>query len=425
MLILCPATLCQQWQVELKDRLGIPSAVWLSDRKLWQDADGNLIKSNGAEAIGRCPYRIGIVCTGLIFQRHAERAELLRRSFGTLVLDEAHRARRGRGYRRQGRRGQQPAQLHDRSGGATPGMCCSAPRRRSRPTRPSSGICSTSCAGAPSTCSATVGAAGGSRRAVLPLVTGAEAGRRRSRGLGTDAQPAAARPRGPAVRSDPRRSGRRPTGVLHLATRGRAWISSPATSCPDRLQDDERGTGFFQRHNPIVRHTILRKRATLEQLGLLERIAVDIWPMAGDALPMFEGQALLTSHEIDEACQAAEDFTKALAQRKRGTGFMKGLILQRICSSLASWARHGAAPAREAAGDRDDDERARPGARIGRVRRTERAALERHRRLCWPTGPPIPSWKPFSFSWSSATGSISAASCSASTTTRLRGSPGR
>lgn len=29
-LILAPATLCQQWQLELKAELGLPSAVWLS-----------------------------------------------------------------------------------------------------------------------------------------------------------------------------------------------------------------------------------------------------------------------------------------------------------------------------------------------------------------------------------------------------------
>src|SRR5258708_32800823 len=34
-LILCPATLTTQWQIELKDRLNIPSAVWLSGVKAW------------------------------------------------------------------------------------------------------------------------------------------------------------------------------------------------------------------------------------------------------------------------------------------------------------------------------------------------------------------------------------------------------
>ena len=65
-LILAPATLGQQWQVELKDKLGIPSAVWLSNRKVWLDPNGHLIKTRGPEDIGRCPFQIGIVSTGLI-----------------------------------------------------------------------------------------------------------------------------------------------------------------------------------------------------------------------------------------------------------------------------------------------------------------------------------------------------------------------
>ncbi len=93
-LILCPATLAQQWQTELKDRLGIPSAVWLSNRKMWLDPDERLIRTRGPEDIARCPYRIAIVSTGLIFHNSAERAALLERRYGTVVLDEAHKARR-------------------------------------------------------------------------------------------------------------------------------------------------------------------------------------------------------------------------------------------------------------------------------------------------------------------------------------------
>ena len=84
------------------------------------------------------------------------------------------------------------------------------------------------------------------------------------------------------------------------------------TEVTDRLAGRERGTSFFQRHNPIVRHTVLRKRSTLEDRGLLDRIAVDIWPIEGEHLPMFDGQALLTSPEIDAACEAAEEFGEAL-----------------------------------------------------------------------------------------------------------------
>ena len=99
--------------------------------------------------------------------------------------------------------------------------------------------------------------------------------------------------------------------------------------------------GFFKEHNPIVRHTILRRRQTLEEAGLLERVGVDIHPDP-DAVASayrgigFSGLGLLTNHPFDLAYQAAEAFTEALQQRTKAAGFMKTLLLQRICSSFAS-----------------------------------------------------------------------------------------
>src|SRR5690606_38765496 len=93
-LILCPSTLTRQWQVELKDKLGIPSAVWLSNKKEWFDPEGHRIRTRGAEDIARCPYQIAIVSTGLIFHQTREREVLLSRKYGTVILDEAHKARR-------------------------------------------------------------------------------------------------------------------------------------------------------------------------------------------------------------------------------------------------------------------------------------------------------------------------------------------
>src|SRR5579871_3687801 len=92
-LILCPSTLAEQWQVELADRLGVPSAVWSSTRKVWTDHRGHVIKTRGPEDVARCPFRIAIVSTGLIFHNSAERQYLLERRYGTVVLDEAHKAR--------------------------------------------------------------------------------------------------------------------------------------------------------------------------------------------------------------------------------------------------------------------------------------------------------------------------------------------
>ena len=100
-LILCPSTLTLQWQVELADKLGIPSAVWSSIKKVWLDPHGHEIRTRGPEDIARCPAQIAIVSTGLIFHDSDERQHLLARRFGTVVLDEAHKARRRGGVGKQ------------------------------------------------------------------------------------------------------------------------------------------------------------------------------------------------------------------------------------------------------------------------------------------------------------------------------------
>jgi len=50
----------------------------------------------------------------------------------------------------------------------------------------------------------------------------------------------------------------------------------------------------------------------------------------------FEGLGLVTNHSFDLAYQAAEKFTEVLRKRSKAAGFMKSLLLQRICLSFAS-----------------------------------------------------------------------------------------
>jgi superfamily II DNA/RNA helicase len=52
--------------------------------------------------------------------------------------------------------------------------------------------------------------------------------------------------------------------------------------------------------------------------------------------PMFNGLGLGTSHAFDLAYEAADKFTKVLRKRKKSAGFMRSLMLQRLCSSYAS-----------------------------------------------------------------------------------------
>lgn len=374
-IILCPATLCDQWQVELKDKLGIPSAVWLSARKVWRDHNGNLIRTRGPEDVARCPFQIGIVSTGLIFHDTDERRALLSRRYGTLILDEAHRARRARGL----------------NGDDAPNNLLSFMLQAARSAK-----------------HVVLGTA-------TPIQTDIDELWDLLDILGNGADHVLGR--FPSSWRDPRIAVPLVTGARNVQDATEAWdlVRNPLpprsedslfdairtdASVPDdrfftdipvadldpltRDQFDERlafpknGLSFFQQNNPLVRHIVLRKRKELEERGLMDRVAVDIWPNIANPMPMFEGLALMTSHEFDEAYRAADDFTTALRKRTKAAGFMKSLLMQRICSSYAS----GLATARKLLESRmeedpDDEEALDIAGTVGTPLAEERTHLER------------------------------------------------
>ena len=91
-LILAPKPLVWQWQGELQDLLGMPSAVWTG--KGWVDENCIEHPAAGIEAVRRCPQRVGIVSTGLIISGSEVRDWLINMEYECVILDEAHRARR-------------------------------------------------------------------------------------------------------------------------------------------------------------------------------------------------------------------------------------------------------------------------------------------------------------------------------------------
>ena len=287
-----------------------PQHVWLSSAKVWRDANGHIIKTRGAEA-----------------------RALLECRFGTLVLDEAHKARKSRGITSNG----QPNRLlafmkeaaqraqHVILGTATPvqtdveelwdllevlnqGAEHVLGRQGSQWRRPA---------------------------AAIPVLTGENVVSDEAEAWDWLRNPL------PANREN----------TLFDMIRGdlgmkpdRFFTDRPVTDLEDftrsALRDEIagriNGLGFLPRNNPILRHTVLRKRATLEDMKLLDRIAVDIWPSEHEHLPMFEGLALHTSAEFDVAYEAAKDFCAAMRRRVKSAGFMQSMIEQRICSSFAS-----------------------------------------------------------------------------------------
>jgi hypothetical protein len=73
-------------------------------QKCWLDAERRALTQKGdPEFAAKCPWRIGIVSTGLIVNGDdsGERGTLAKKSFGVIILDEAHKARAGAGEARR------------------------------------------------------------------------------------------------------------------------------------------------------------------------------------------------------------------------------------------------------------------------------------------------------------------------------------
>ncbi|MEI6258904.1 MAG: helicase-related protein [Deltaproteobacteria bacterium] len=275
-LILCPSTLTLQWQVELTDKLGIPSAVWSSSRKDWTDPRGHIIKTRGPEDIARCPFCIAIVSTGLIVQDSEERQHLLERKYGTVILDEAHKARRRGGL---GQKKGEPNNLLDfmlRIGLRTRNLLLGTATPIQTEVQELWDLLRILNAGA----DFVLGREPSSRwinfEQSLPIVKGA-------------APPVEER-------------------------EAWEWLRNPIPPAGEnalfatlRLQLGLADQTFFTDHG-------------FGSLGFLEQQAL----------------GLLTNHPFDLAYQAAEAFTVALQRRTRAAGFMKTLLLQRICSSFVS-----------------------------------------------------------------------------------------
>jgi len=343
--IFAPATLCEQWQTEMIDKLGIPCARWDTQRKVWLDHNERIISAAGREQIAKCPLRIGIVSTGLMMRDSLEKQYLLGLRYGLIILDEAHKARSRQGF---GRDAGTPNELlafmrevaaradHVLLGTATPIQ-----------TRPEDlwdlmGILHQ---GRGHFVLGNDFAKWHRPREVLPILSGEE----------RVSEPAFAwelvRSPLPLVDSTQEPRARRLYSAIRQdlgLTNGEWQTNKPFSELTeetreileDELYREVAGATFFQRENPFVRHIVLRKRASLEEAGLLTKVGVDVHPDRNlarelhlfDAL--FEGQALRTAEDFREAYREARNFGKALAKRGKGGGFMKNLMEQRICSSI-------------------------------------------------------------------------------------------
>ena len=331
-LILCPSTLTLQWQVELADKLGIPSAVWLSSKKVWMDPKGHIIKTRGPEDIARCPFQIAIVSTGLIVHHTDEQRHLLSRRYGTVILDEAHKARKRGGL---GVHKEEPNNLLSfmlNMGDRTKHLLLGTATPIQTEVYELWDLLAILNSGSDFVLGRVPFSNWGNWQKALPTIKGDY--------IPVDEREAWEWLRNPLPpgEEDPLFS----TLRLQLGLADNKFHTNQGFASLEFLQQQmisqALAPGFLHQHNPVIRHTVLRRRQTLEEAGLLEKVGVNVHPQEGSVYRGlgFNGLGLLTNHPFDLAYRAAEAFTRALQQRTKAAGFMKTMLLQRICSSFAS-----------------------------------------------------------------------------------------
>ena len=334
-LILCPSTLTLQWQVELTDKLGIPSAVWSSTKKVWLDPKGHVIKTRGPEDIARCPFRIAIVSTGLIFHKTEECRYLLDRRYGTIILDEAHRARKKGGLGPQRGEPNNLLEFMLQIGQKTKNLLLGTATPIQTEVCELWDLFAILNSGVDFVLGREPFTQWADWDRALPFVKGNEIPQDEKEAWDWMRNPL------PPSKENPIFFQLR----MDLGLPEQTFFTDKGFGSLGYLDQMEIGRvlepGFLRENNPILRHTVIRRRRTLEEAGLLEKVGVDIHPDPNAPVSAYQGvsfvgQGLQTNLPFDLAYQAAEDFTAALQQRTRASGFMKTLLLQRICSSFES-----------------------------------------------------------------------------------------
>jgi SNF2 family DNA or RNA helicase len=95
-LVLLPPSLMIQWQEELSEMLGVPSARLSRNYSgsLWITNDGRKTPNRKEPVLLNCPTRIGLVSTGLVNNGSDEILDqILSMEYDCVVVDEAHHAR--------------------------------------------------------------------------------------------------------------------------------------------------------------------------------------------------------------------------------------------------------------------------------------------------------------------------------------------
>lgn len=328
-LVICPKTLIWQWQDELLDLLDMPSAVW--NGRQWVDERGIDYPAIGPEAIRKCPRRVGIVSGGLISRGSEAAKYLLSLQYDCVILDEAHRARRRNlGEKRDG---EPPdpnhllAFMHRLAERTRSLLLATATPVQLRPVE-AWDLLDILSRGDDSVLGNLYSRW---RRAAdaLNLVMGPTDG------------PSEEAEQWEWIRNPlPPKAEHKDFEIL----RRRLEVHDEQAIVPGdvlmrlRAPDRARMADLFPRlvhdHNPFIRRIIRRTRKQLEEQIDPETQEPFLQPIGVILLGEDDRDAIRLPPYLREAYALAEEFCQKLAQRMKGSGFLKTLLLRRVGSSI-------------------------------------------------------------------------------------------
>jgi len=331
-LIIVPKTLVWQWQDELLGLLDMPSAVW--NGKLWVDENGlehPVLEENG---LSKCPRRVGIISQGLIVRSRAKVSEqLLKLNYECVIVDEAHRARR-RNFKK-GRENDPPVPnnlmgfLIDIAKKAKSVILATATPVQIHPIEAWDLLFILS-QGNGFVLGDNFSSWQRESLRGLNLISGREQLQKDNERWDWLRNPFPPGEEDPSTFGVFRRLANLSPDKFNLSGSVFYNLSSQQKAILARINAND----FIRNNNPFIRHIIRRERRFLEETINPETSQPYLKPIRVILYGESDDEGLeLTSHLAD-AYSAAEEFSQALSQRVKSSGFIKTMLLRRICSSM-------------------------------------------------------------------------------------------
>jgi ERCC4-related helicase len=353
-LIIAPKTLLWQWQEELLNLLDMPSAVW--NGRYWVDENKMEYIVREENALTKCPRRVGIISQGLVVRSRAKVSEqLLRQTYECIIVDEAHRARRKNLGR--GREGNTPDPnnlmgfLIEIAKKSKSVLLATATPVQIHPVEAWDLLYILS-QGNDFVLGDMLSSWHKESLRGLNLITGREELDEDNQKWDWLRNPFPPAEEKPSTFGVFRRLINLPADKFNLSGSVFYNLTQPEKAILTRIYADD----FLRNNNPFIRHIIRRERRFLEETINPDTNQPYLKPINVLLFGEDDDESLPLSTHLYDAYALAEEFSQLLGQRVKSSGFIKTMLLRRVCSSMHAGLKTGIGMLNNWVNDEDEED---------------------------------------------------------------------